>query len=89
MDSTTIRTSVRRIVGQMSPFGAPDEVTADARLVEDLGYDSLAVIELSLRLEKEFDLQLVRDTEQAADIKTIGDIEEFVIARVAVASDAI
>ena len=48
MDNGTSRAQVRRIVGEMSPLGAREANSGD-RLVEDLGYDSLAVIELSLR----------------------------------------
>jgi acyl carrier protein len=80
MHDKTLRANVRQIVGRMSPFGARD-VSSEDRLVEDLGYDSLAVIELSLRIEKDFTLTLISDSEATADIKTVGDVEDFVAAR--------
>ncbi|WNI17998.1 acyl carrier protein [Actinacidiphila sp. ITFR-21] len=86
MDSSTLRSNVRQIVGEMSPLGAR-EAKSDDRLVEELGYDSLAVIELSLRIEQDFAL----DTEATGgtpDITTVKDIEDFVEARVAAPTDA-
>ncbi|NGN67985.1 acyl carrier protein [Streptomyces sp. A7024] len=81
MDSTTLRETVRTIVGEMSPLGNRAAHPAD-RLVEDLGYDSLAVIELSIRIEQDFALRLT-PTESATtpDVKTVADIETFVAER--------
>ena len=77
MDNGTSRAQVRRIVGEMSPLGAREANSGD-RLVEDLGYDSLAVIELSLRIEQEFTL-VDLGTGPTADITTVQDIEDFVV----------
>jgi len=35
-----------------------EEVTPDARIVDDLGADSLDVVQLALQLEDEFDLEI-------------------------------
>ncbi|MEV1077630.1 acyl carrier protein [Streptomyces sp. NPDC050211] len=86
MDSSTLRAKVRQIVGEMSPLGAR-EAQSDDRLVEQLGYDSLAVIELSLRIEQEF--ALVNPSPGAGrDITTVKDIEDFVEQQAAAPSDA-
>lgn len=67
---------VRELVGEMSPLGART-AAPDDRVVEDLGYDSVAILELALALEVEFDLQAIAE-EQAVDLVTVGDIEALV-----------
>ncbi|MEU1122610.1 phosphopantetheine-binding protein [Streptomyces sp. NPDC005899] len=86
MDNDTLRAQVRRIVGEMSPLGAR-EVRSEDRLVEELGYDSLAVIELSLRIEQEFPLADL-GTNATPDITTVKDIEDFVDQQQVAPSDA-
>jgi acyl carrier protein len=86
MDSSTLRAQVRRIVGEMSPLGAR-EARSEDRLVEELGYDSLAVIELSLRIEQEFTL-IDLGAGATPDITTVKDIEDFVDHQQAAPSDA-
>jgi acyl carrier protein len=74
---------VRTLIGEMSPLGAR-EATSPESLVDDLGYDSVTFVELALALESEFDLTAI-DEQQAADLTTVGDIEQL-IARLAVAA---
>jgi acyl carrier protein len=57
-----------------SAISAPTERT---RLVEDLGYHSLALLELAFALEDEFALPAM-DAEQAQKISTMLDVEEYV-----------
>ncbi|NMB02551.1 MAG: acyl carrier protein [Firmicutes bacterium] len=47
------------------------EVTADASFVEDLGADSLDVVELVMALEEEFDLKIT--DEEAEQLTTVRD----------------
>jgi acyl carrier protein len=86
MDSSTVRSKVRTIVGEVSPLGAREAASGD-RLVEELGYDSLAVIELSLRIEQEFALDPAA-AGGTPDITTVKDIEDFVEAQAAAPTDA-
>lgn len=67
---------VRELVGAMSPLGSRAAKPTD-RVVDDLGYDSVAILELALALEVEFDLQAIGE-EQAVDLVTVGDIEDLV-----------
>jgi len=76
--SETLRNDVRRLIGEMSPLGSRTATSTD-RLVEDLGYDSLAVIELSLQLESQFSLKPMSQDDATA-ITTVGDIEELVVS---------
>lgn len=78
MSSTEeIRSQVRDIVGTMSPAGKKSAQSAD-RLVEDLGYDSLAIVELSLQIESVLGLSTLAQ-EDGADVVTVSDIEDLVV----------
>lgn len=48
----------------------PDEVTPEASFVDDLGADSLDVVELVMGLEEEFDLEI--PDEDAEKITNVG-----------------
>ena len=62
------------IVDQLS-FDA-DEVTLEASFVDDLGADSLDVVELIMGLETEFDIEI--PDEDAEKISTVGDAVEYI-----------
>ena len=53
-----------------------DQITMNARLVEDLGADSLDVVELIMAFEDEFGVSL--PDEEIAKMKTVGDIVNFI-----------
>ena len=52
------------------------QVTPEASFTNDLGADSLDTVELSMELEKEFDLQI--PDEEAEKIVTVGDAIAFI-----------
>ena len=51
---------------------AEDDVTMESSITEDLGADSLDVVDLIMSLEEEFDAEI--PDEEAENIKTVGDI---------------
>ena len=51
-------------------------ITPDSEIIKDLGADSLDVVEMLLELEKEYGVEIT--DEQAADIKTVGDIVKLI-----------
>ena len=53
-----------------------DKVTMDADIVDDLGADSLDVVDLVMSLEEEFDCEIPDDV--AEKIKTVGDLFRYV-----------
>jgi acyl carrier protein len=55
-----------------------DKVTLEANIFDDLGADSLDAVELNLALEERFDITI--DEEVMAQIKTVGDIVEYLEA---------
>lgn len=51
-------------------------VTLDASFVDDLGADSLDIVELIMGLETEFDLEI--PDEEAEKIRTVGDAVNYI-----------
>lgn len=56
----------------------PDDVTQDSAFIEDLGADSLDIVELIMALESEFDLEIPE--EEAENVSTVGDVVEYIRA---------
>jgi len=55
-----------------------DEVIDDAAFVDDLGADSLGIVELVMALEEEFGISI--PDEDAESIKTVGDAVAYIQA---------
>ncbi len=53
-----------------------DAVTLDSVLLEDLGADSLDLVDLVMTFEDEFDMEI--PDEELENIKTVGDIVRFI-----------
>lgn len=53
-----------------------EEVVLDASFIEDLGADSLDIVELIMALEEEFDMEI--PDEDAEKIVTVGDAVEYI-----------
>ncbi len=54
----------------------PDQVTLDAKIVEDLGADSLDVVELIMSLEEEFGYEI--PDQEAEKLQTVGDVIKYI-----------
>ena len=55
-----------------------DKVTAEASFIDDLGADSLDVVEMLVTIEDEFNITV--EDEEIENIKTIGDLVKFIEA---------
>lgn len=53
-----------------------DAVTMDASIQNDLGADSLDIVDLVMSLEEEFDCEI--PDEEIENIKTVGDIVKYI-----------
>lgn len=52
------------------------ELTENTNLVEDLGIDSLDMVELAMQLEDEFDMDI--EDEEMEKLQTVKDIVEYI-----------
>ncbi len=54
----------------------PEDVKPEASFVDDLGADSLDIVELVMALEEEFDLQI--PDEEAEKIRKVGEAVKYI-----------
>jgi acyl carrier protein len=53
-----------------------NEVTENASFIEDLGADSLDIVELVMKMEEEFGIEI--PDEEAEKIKTVNDVVQYI-----------
>ena len=58
-----------------------DQVSRKTAFIEDIGADSLDIVELVMELEEEFDIQIPDD--QAEKIKTVGEAIDYIEREIA------
>ena len=71
MDTQNIAERVFKIVSEQLGYDQ-DKLTEDTSFIQDLGSDSLELVELTMELEEEF--QITIPEEATDDIQTIGDV---------------
>ncbi len=75
MAEKTIEQRVKEIIVEQLGVNA-DQVTPEAKFVEDLGADSLDIVELIMALEEEFGSEI--PDEQAEKLLTVGDVVKYI-----------
>lgn len=55
---------------------ASNEVNPDSKLIEDLGADSLGIVELIMAMEEEFECEI--PDEEAEKIRTVSDVVSYI-----------
>ena len=79
MSNEEIFQTIRDLVSEQ--FGMePDEVTMDTSFADDLGADSVDLVELVMAMEEEFELGQTAEDEVKA-IKTVSDAVSYVAAK--------
>ena len=71
----TYEDRIKRIIGHQLDRDF-DMISPEFNLVNDLGADSLDIVELVMCLEEEFDIEILDD--EAETLETVGDIIEFI-----------
>lgn len=67
--------TIRKLVAQQLDVDAA-QVTMEARFLDDLGADSLDLVELVMSIEEEFDIEI--PDEEAEKLATVGDAVAYV-----------
>ena len=75
MSDKSIEDRVKDIIVEQLGVSA-DQVTPEAKFVEDLGADSLDTVELVMAFEEEFDIEV--PDEEAEKLQSVGDVLTFI-----------
>ncbi len=73
--AATVETRVKEIVCEQLGV-SNDEVTPLASFIDDLGADSLDIVELVMALEEEYEIEI--SDEDAEKIKTVQDVVTYI-----------
>jgi len=78
--SDALKEQIRGLVSEQLGVD-PAELTSESNILEDLGADSLDVVELVMAIEEAFDIEV--PDEDAETMRTLGDVERYVSSRIA------
>jgi len=71
----TIFETVRNVLARQLEI-SPDMITEETRILEDLGADSLDVVELIMTLEEHYNIIITNDN--ANELRSVGQIVDFI-----------
>ena len=72
---STVEQKVKEIICEQLGE-SEEEVTPQASFIEDLGADSLDIVELVMALEEEYDMEI--SDEEAEKIRTVQDVVTYI-----------
>jgi acyl carrier protein len=75
MTATNVEQKVKGIIAEQLGVGE-DEIKATSSFIEDLGADSLDIVELVMAMEEEFEVEI--PDEEAENIKTVQDAVNYI-----------
>jgi acyl carrier protein len=74
-EENSIETKIKQIIEEQLSV-KPEQVTPEAKFIEDLGADSLDTVELVMALEEEFGQEI--PDEDAEKLTTVGAVIEYI-----------
>ena len=78
-DTSGLNGKVRSVMAEQLGID-PAEIKPEANILDDLGADSLDVVELVMALEEIFDIEV--PDEAVEGLNTVGDIEAYIASQV-------
>ncbi len=72
----TIETKVRKVIAEKISDIDIEDVVPEASLIEDLGADSLTIVELVMSMEEIFDIEI--DDDAAEKLVTVQDAIDYI-----------
>ena len=69
---------VKEVIGEQLEIEDLDTITMETTFIDDLGADSLDIVELIMALEEEFDMEIPEA--EAEKITSVGDAVEYIKA---------
>ena len=67
---------VKEVIGEQLGIEDLDTITMETTFIDDLGADSLDIVELIMALEEEFDMEIPEA--EAEKISAVGDVAEYI-----------
>lgn len=67
---------VKEVISEQLGIEDLDTITIDTTFIDDLGADSLDIVELIMALEEEFDMEIPEA--EAEKIISVGDVVEYI-----------
>jgi len=79
VEQEKVESRLKEIVAEQLGI-SEDEIVPEASFIEDLGADSLDIVELIMALEEEFDIEI--SDEEAEKIQTVQDAINFIMENI-------
>jgi len=77
MSDNNLEARVKTIIGEQLGVAA-EEIRLDSKFIDDLGADSLDIVELVMAMEEEFQMEI--PDEEAENIRTVQDALNYIQA---------
>jgi acyl carrier protein len=72
----TVETKVKKVIAEKIPDLDIEDILPEASLIEDLGADSLTIVELVMSMEEIFEIEI--DDDDAEKLLTVQDVIDFI-----------
>ena len=72
----TVLEKVKEVISEQLDVEDVDSITTETTFIDDLGADSLDIVELVMALEEEFDIEI--PDSDAEKVVTVGDVVDYI-----------
>ena len=72
----TVLEKVKEVISEQLDVEDLDSITTETTFIDDLGADSLDIVELIMALEEEFDIEI--PDADAEKVVTVGDVVDYI-----------